>query len=184
MNDRGAIRRVRDLGDTVRFERELPGPIHRVWSYLTEGPLLATWLGEDGAIPPRVGESFVLKLGGGDDLPEREGYEAAMYGKVLRYDPPRVLEYTWGIKSPDGSMLDSTVRFELEPRGDRVALVLTHWPVLPGFETRTLAGWHSLLDTLRARVEGTEPPDGMAAMRARLREYEASLGASSTERSD
>jgi hypothetical protein len=70
-------------------------------------------------------------------------------------------------------MLDSTVRFELQARGDRVALVLTHRPVMRGFETRTLAGWHSLLDALRARLEGEEPADGVATMRARLREYEA-----------
>jgi uncharacterized protein YndB with AHSA1/START domain len=169
MNDRGTIAN----GDTVRFERLLPGPIERVWSYLTEGSLLTTWLAEDGAIPPRPGEKFVLKMGGGDDMPEREGYEAAMYGTVLRYDPPHVLEYTWGIKGPDGSILDSTLRFELESRGDRVALVLTHRPVLAGFEARTLAGWHSLLDALRGRLEGIEPPDGAAAMRARLPEYEA-----------
>jgi uncharacterized protein YndB with AHSA1/START domain len=31
MNDFGTID-----GDTVRFERELPGPIERVWSYLTD----------------------------------------------------------------------------------------------------------------------------------------------------
>jgi uncharacterized protein YndB with AHSA1/START domain len=54
-------------GDSVRFERLVPGPIERVWSYLTEGPLLKAWLVEDGAVPPRVGESFVLKMGGGDD---------------------------------------------------------------------------------------------------------------------
>jgi uncharacterized protein YndB with AHSA1/START domain len=119
---------------------------------------------------------FVLKMGGGNDMPEREGYEAAMHGTVLRYEPPHLLEYTWGIKAPGGSMLDSTVRFELEARGDRVALTLTHRPVMPGFETRTLAGWHSLLDALRGRLNGTEPSDGVAAMRARLREYEASSG--------
>ena len=169
MNDRGTITN----GDTVRFERMLPGPIERVWAYLTEGPLLTTWLAEDGAIPPRRGEKFILKMGGGDDMPEREGYQAAMYGTVLKYDPPRLLEYTWGIKAPDGSMLDSTVRFELEVRGDRVALVLTHRPVMPDFEARTLAGWHSLLDALRARLDGAEPHDGVAAMRERLREYEA-----------
>ena len=168
MNDRGTI----VDGDTVRFERLLPGPIERVWSYLTEGPLLTTWLAQDGAIPPRAGEKFVLKMGGGDDMPEREGYEAAVFGTVLTYDPPHVLEYTWGIKAPDGSMLDSTVRFDLQARGDRVALVLSHWRVLPGFEARTLAGWHSLLDALRARLHGTEPADGVAAMRERLREYE------------
>ncbi|MEA2784612.1 MAG: hypothetical protein QOF71_716 [Candidatus Eremiobacteraeota bacterium] len=168
MNDRGTIIN----GDTVRFARMLPGSIERVWAYLTEGPLLTTWLAEDGAIPQHAGESFVLRMGGGDDMPEREGYEAAMYGTVLTYDPPHLLEYTWGIKAPDGSMLDSTVRFELRAHADGVELILSHWRVLPGFEARTLAGWHSLLDALRARLAGTEPPDGVTAMRARLREYE------------
>ena len=175
--DRGSL-----TGDTVRFERLLPGPIERVWSYLTEGPLLKMWLAEDGAVPPRVGESFVLTMGGGDDMPEREGYEPKTYGTVLTYDPPRVLEYTWGVKAPDGTMLNSTVRFELEQRGDRVALTLTHVPVLPGFETRTLSGWHALLDTLRARLEGAEPADPMAAMRALLRQYESQLATSGPPR--
>jgi uncharacterized protein YndB with AHSA1/START domain len=179
MNDHGTlVRRSGDGdGDTVRFERLLPGPIERVWSYLTDGPLLATWLAEAGAIPPRAGETFVLKMGGGDDLPEREGYEANVYGTVLAYDPPRALEYTWGVKGPDGEIVESTVRFELAAAGDRVKLVLTHRPVTTGFEARTLAGWHSLLDALRARLAGEEPPDGVAAMRARLSEYEASLRA-------
>jgi uncharacterized protein YndB with AHSA1/START domain len=168
MNDRGT-----SDGDTVRFERLLPGPIERVWSYLTEGPLLATWLAESGAIPPRAGASFELKMSGGDDMPEREGYQATVYGTVLRYDPPHVLEYTWGIKSPGGSMVSSTLRFELEPRGERVALVLTHRPIIAGFETRTLAGWHAPLNALRARLEGTAPGDPMSSMRALLRQYEA-----------
>jgi uncharacterized protein YndB with AHSA1/START domain len=170
--------------DTIRIRRLLPGPVERVWSYLTEGPLLTTWLAEDGAVPPRVGESFVLTMGGGDDMPEREGYEAKTYGTVLTYDPPRVLEYTWGVKSPDGAMLNSTVRFELEPRGDRVALTLTHAPVMPGFEARTLSGWHALLDALRARLEGVAPDDPVAAMRALLPQYESRLAASRTSSDD
>ena len=30
---------------TVRFERDLAGPIERVWAYLTESDLKATWIG-------------------------------------------------------------------------------------------------------------------------------------------
>jgi uncharacterized protein YndB with AHSA1/START domain len=166
-NDRGTI-----TGDTVRFERLLPGPIERVWSYLTEGPQLKTWLAEDGAIPPHVGATFTLQMGGGDDMPEREGYSAAVYGKVLAYDRPRSLEYTWGVRNPEGKVLESVVRFDLEPRGDRVALVLTHRGVLPGFETRTLAGWHQLLDALQARVEGREQPPAMERFNELVSTYE------------
>jgi len=170
MNDPGTLD-----GNTVRFERVLPGPIERVWSYLTEGPLLKTWLVEDGAIPARAGESFILTMGGGEDMPEREGYEPKTYGTVLTYDPPRALEYTWGVKSPEGTMLDSTVRFELEPLGERVRLTLTHRAVIAGFETRTLSGWHALLDALRARLENAEPTDPMRSMRELLPQYESRL---------
>ena len=40
MNDYGEL-----LDDhTVRFERILPGPVDRVWSYLTESDKRARWL--------------------------------------------------------------------------------------------------------------------------------------------
>jgi uncharacterized protein YndB with AHSA1/START domain len=172
MNDRGTIE-----GDTVRFERLLPGPVERVWSYLTERDRLATWLTDDGAVPPKVGESFVLRMKGGSDeeMPEREGYEAATYGKVLAYDPPQHLEYVWGVRGPDGKMLNSTVSFDLEPRGDKVALTLTHHGVMKGFESRTLAGWHTLLEGLQAALKGTPPPDFMARFREVEPQYASSL---------
>ena len=38
----------------VRFERLLPGPLERVWSYLTQSEKRGTWLAS-GEIEPRVG---------------------------------------------------------------------------------------------------------------------------------
>ncbi len=171
MKDRGTIE-----GDTVRFERLLPGPLERVWSYLTERDRLATWLTDDGEVPAQVGESFVLRMKGSEEnVPEREGYEAATYGKVLAYDPPRHLEYVWGVRGPDGAMMNSTVSFDLEPRGDKVALTLTHRGVMKGFESRTLGGWHVLLDGLRAALEGSAPPDFMARFHELEPQYAAAL---------
>lgn len=172
MNDFGTLE-----NGAVRFERLLPGPIERVWSYLTEGPLLRTWLAQDGAIPAEIGATFVLTMGGGDDMPERDGHSAAVYGTVLAYEPPHVLAYTWGVRAPDGTMLDSTVRFELTAGGERVALVLTHGTVIAGFEARTLTGWHQLLDALRARLDGDEPALSMEHFRAILPRYEAIVAA-------
>ena len=40
MNDYGELLDA----ETVRFERLLPGPIERVWSYLTESDKRAQWL--------------------------------------------------------------------------------------------------------------------------------------------
>ncbi len=80
--------------DTVQMERLLPGPIERVWDYLTKPEFLATWL----------------------DKGLHEGLDARP--AIKRYEPPAVLEYVW-----NG---DSTVRFDLETRGQDVLLKLTH----------------------------------------------------------
>jgi uncharacterized protein YndB with AHSA1/START domain len=151
---------------TIRFTRRLPGPIHRVWSFLTDGERLATWLTKSGSVPQQVGASFVLRMAGDDEMPERDGAEAMTYGTVRVYDPPHALEYTWGVKKPDGALLESVVRFELATDGEEVGLTLTHTGVIPGFESRTLGGWHSLLDTLHARLDNREPAPFMEAFRA------------------
>ena len=44
---------------TIRFERLLPGPVERVWAYLTESKKRATWL---------AGGEFDLRLGGRIEL--------------------------------------------------------------------------------------------------------------------
>jgi uncharacterized protein YndB with AHSA1/START domain len=44
---------------TVRLERLLPGPIERVWAYLTESDKRATWF---------AGGTFDLRVGGRADL--------------------------------------------------------------------------------------------------------------------
>jgi hypothetical protein len=76
------------------------------------------------------------------------------------YDPPRVLEYDWvEVPSETGTITNSTVRFELEPAGERVRLTLTQ-RALPrhAFES-VAAGWHAHLDVLRAVLDGVEGPD-------------------------
>ena len=49
-----------DLGQSfhvlaVRFERNLPGSVERVWQHLTECSELSSWFGNDGVIEPREG---------------------------------------------------------------------------------------------------------------------------------
>ena len=44
---------------TIRFERLLPGPLERVWAYLTESKKRATWL---------AGGEFDLRVGGRIEL--------------------------------------------------------------------------------------------------------------------
>jgi uncharacterized protein YndB with AHSA1/START domain len=139
MNDKGQLHKE----TMVRFERLLPGPMERVWDYLTSSEHLGKWL-LNGTIEPREGGA--VNLGDGH-----------IRGVVTQWQPPRRLTYTWNVFSP-GAYPESYLTLELEPRGEQVALTLTHRPILlPEFEGRTMMGWHTFLARLLAVVEGREP---------------------------
>jgi len=55
MNDRATLIKP----STIRFERLLPGPVERVWAYLTESKKRATWLAA-GEFDLRVGGKIEL----------------------------------------------------------------------------------------------------------------------------
>jgi uncharacterized protein YndB with AHSA1/START domain len=132
----------------VRFERLLPGPIARVWEFLTDTGKLPGWFGE-GTIEPRAGGTVNL-MGG------------HVRGIVTQWQPPRRLAYTWNVFGPgdtESPYPESYLTIELEPRGSEVALTLTHLPVLDRFEKQNAMGWHTFLDMLGAAVhdEPVEP---------------------------
>ncbi|MDC0721541.1 SRPBCC family protein [Nannocystis bainbridge] len=157
MNDHGQIL---DPG-TVRLERVLPGPIERVWRYLTDSDKRARWLAA-GQFELRPGGRAEFRfdhasLSSEKTYPERhKGAEGAQgFEKVLECDPPRLLRMTWG--GPDEP---AEVCFELTPEGDRVRLVLTTRRLPTRDEVvGTASGWHAhlaiLADTLAER-----PPRG------------------------
>jgi uncharacterized protein YndB with AHSA1/START domain len=157
--DETALRAYGTLTDahTIRFERDLPGPIERVWAYLTESDLKATWIGP-GDIPSEVGAERTTTWEGEDGEP---GGGLTLRTRV--FDPPRLLEYDWiEHDAPGGAIRNSVVRFELEPDGERVHLTLTH-RALPVDSYPTIgAGWHAHLDTLVAVASGIEGPDANA----------------------
>ncbi|QSX79063.1 SRPBCC family protein [Agrilutibacter solisilvae] len=146
--------------DTVRIERLLPGPVQRVWDYLVQPDLRATWFA-GGEFEPRVGGRADLvfhhaDLTTPDDRPPpkyaqmRDGFR--MENRMTHFDPPHCLGYTFGDR-------DSHVLFELTPEGDRVRLVVTHTRLSSREQTLSIsAGWHIHLDILHARLEGRAPP--------------------------
>ena len=141
---------------TVRLERMLPGPIERVWAYLTESDLRGQWLAT-GDMDLRVGGKVELVwrndelTGRLEDRPEGFPEEHRMESTVTKLDPQRLLAIGW-----NGG---SEVTFELAPRGGEVLLTVTH-SRLPdrGMMLGVSAGWHAHLDVLVARARGTEPP--------------------------
>jgi uncharacterized protein YndB with AHSA1/START domain len=163
----GALGIVLDA-HTIRFERLLPGPIERVWSYLTDPERLATWLNR-GEIPSEVGAEFRWSWNCEDEKPGGE-----LRGRTRVYDPPHVLEYDWiETTAPGGPIRDSYVRFELQPQGDRVLLTLTHRALPADAFTTVAAGWHAHLDTLVATVSGIDGPDADTRYETLRPRYEA-----------
>ena len=149
--------------DAVRFERLLPGPIERVWSYLTDAERLPLWF-SPGSVEPAVGGKVRFDMG--------------MTGLVTVYDPPHVLEYTWNEPERSrGVVLDAIVRWELTTEADQVRLHLVHRR-LPGMALPQFgAGWHTLLDRLDAHLQGQEAQPIAARFAALEPTYEARFSA-------
>ena len=140
---------------TLKIERLLPGPIERVWAYLTESDLRRKWLAA-GDMEMKVGAPFEL-VWRNDELtnppgqrPQGFGAEHRMQSRITELDPPRKIRFTWG-NSGD-------VSFELEPQGTQVLLTVIHRR-LPdrGMMLGVSSGWHAHLDVLAARLAGNEP---------------------------
>ena len=147
---------------TVRLERLLPGPIERVWSYLTDSNKRSTWLarGEmDLRIGGRVEHIFNNSelAGAHEQVPEKYAQyagEARMDGKITAVDPPRLLAYTWS----EGHHGSSEVRFDLTPVGDKVQLVITHSRLATrGEMVGVSGGWHVHVNILEAKLKGHNP---------------------------
>ncbi len=147
----------------VRFERLLPGPVERVWSYLTQSEKRGTWLAS-GQIEPRVGGAADLLFRHSEitseQPPERyremndKGWPSK--GTVTRYEPMTVLAMTW----PGEGDATSEATFELIPEGDKVRLVLTHRKLADKAEMASVSsGWHAHLGLLEDKLAG-DPPRG------------------------
>ena len=144
---------------TVRIQRALPGPIERVWDYLTESDKRGTWLAK-GAMEPNVGGRVGLHFRNSELSAEFEAppekyrdhdpWGRDDFGRVTAWEPPRRLAYTW-----NGN---SEVTFELTPEDAGVLLVLTHrrLPSRDGMLS-VAAGWHAHLGILADRLHGREP---------------------------
>lgn len=158
---------------TLTIQRLLPGPIERVWAYLTESDLRREWLAS-GNMKLEAGAPFEL-VWRNDELsnppsqrPEGFSPEMRMKSEVLEVAPPHRLVISWG--------RSGGVSFELEERGDRVLLTLTHRR-LPdrGEMLNVSAGWHIHLDILAARMQGKEAMPFWPGWAKFKRDYEARI---------
>ena len=108
---------------TLKIQRLLPGPIERVWSYLTKEELRRQWFAS-GEMEMKVGAPFEL-VWRNDELtsppgerPEGFSAEHRMKTEISELDPPHRLSYVW----PGAG----EVTFLLETRGTDVMLTVIH----------------------------------------------------------
>jgi uncharacterized protein YndB with AHSA1/START domain len=139
---------------TIRFERLLPGPVERVWAYLTESKKRATWLAA-GEFDLRVGGKIELifendKLS--DDKPKGGG-PRRFEGRITRLEPLRALGHTWGW---DGK--DTEVLYLLAPKGKDVLLTIEHrLPEGGGMIAGVGGGWTVHVGILADQLNGVKP---------------------------
>jgi hypothetical protein len=87
------------------------------------------------------------------------GYRST--GKVLVWEPPRVLEYEWNVEPvpemPRGE--HAIFRYELTPDGDSTRVLVTYRRITKETARGFLPGLHAFLDRLEAQLDGRPLPD-------------------------
>jgi uncharacterized protein YndB with AHSA1/START domain len=165
---------------TVCIRRVLPGPVERIWAYLTESEKRGRWLAS-GPMELRVGGRVELSFRNADLTPHveptpekyKQRGEGTVHGRITRCDAPRLLSYTWG--GPSG---ESEVTFELTPQGEDVLLVLTHRRLGNRAAMVSVSGgWHTHLGILIDHLEGREPRPFWSTYGPLEAEYERRLPA-------
>lgn len=142
---------------TLLFERMLPGPIEKVWQYLTDEKKRGLWFAGGNTNLQSGGEMKLVfhnsRLGTpSEPTPEKykdfgDGFESTAI--VQTSEAPHLLVLEW----------EGLVTIKLEEQGDQVKLSLTHENLKQTKDALvgTLAGWHTHLDILVDRMGQIEP---------------------------
>ena len=140
---------------TLTIQRLLPGPIDRVWRYITDSDLRQKWLASgDMTLTPDA--SFTLTWHN-DALttppgkrPDGFGPEHSLESRIIAVEPPHRLVFAWG---------NGEVSFQLAKQGEKVMLTLVHRQISNRANMVMIgAGWHMHLDILGARMRGEKDP--------------------------
>ncbi|MGQ0534867.1 MAG: SRPBCC domain-containing protein [Methanobacteriota archaeon] len=142
---RAQIRRTSDGGRGYEavFERHLSHPPPRVWVAVGESGGIATWFTRN-ELHARPGGRYRV---------HHDHVGISVDEEVLRHEPPRTFEHTWG-KRPDEAGIPDRVRWEVHPDADGSRLVVTYRFRDLDNAAASLAGWDIWLDILEAVLSG------------------------------
>jgi uncharacterized protein YndB with AHSA1/START domain len=162
---------------TVRLERLLPGPVERVWAYITESDKRATWLAA-GEFDLRLGGRIRLEFNNSNLSCEKtapakykDRQMSSFEGVITRLEPMRALAHTWMWNGGN-----TEVTYELTPRGKQVLLAIVHRR-LEGRElvASVMGGWDVHTGILADVLSGEEPRPFWSTHSQLEKEYGAAL---------
>lgn len=147
--------------DTIRFERHMPGPIDRIWDYVTHPTIRGRWLAA-GPMDLKAGGAYEMTFRHDELTPHAElappGMDSpkgfTLRGEVLDCKYPSILAFTWPAGGPDAK-----ASFVLTSLHGQVRVTLVH----SGIKDRATlievaAGWHAHLNVLEAKINSMTPP--------------------------
>ena len=120
----------------VRFEREYPHPLERVWAAVTTSADLAHWFPSRVTLEPHVGGR--VSFSGDPHL-------APTSGTVLAFEPPRRLAFSWA---------GDELHFMLEATDAGCRLVLVNVLAERDTAARNASGWQVCLGELDKLLSG------------------------------
>ena len=95
-------------------------------------------------VEPHVGGQIDLMTDG----------SAPMTGRILVWDPPKTLEFSWS----NAHAPNSIIRYELERDGDGTRLIFTHRGMPYATSALMLPGWHIFSSWLGTVLDKSERP--------------------------
>ena len=126
----------------------------KLWEALTNSDFTRRyWFGVRLRSDWKVGSSFEMVHGDGS---------VSDAGKVVEYDPPRRLAYTFvNLSDTYRNDIPALATFELEPHGKLVKLTLTHAGFTEGSKMLPAVsrGWPAILSSLKSMLETGQPLD-------------------------
>ena len=131
----------------IRFERTYPHPIERVWSAITDPVELAAWFPSSVQMDSHVDGTIRFS-----DDPHLENST----GRILAYDPPRRLGYTWG---------GDELHFWITSTDSGCTLTLINVLEARDTASRNATGWTVCLEELDKHITGrprTDPQNDSA----------------------
>lgn len=148
--------------DAIVSEIKIAAPPERVFRALTDPSELQRWFHGGDSCPLKYWKMDARKGGSYGYATEKSSTvvvngvnQFECRGKILEFDPPRLLAYTWIANWHLDKARETIVRWELEPSGKGTLLKVTHSGLANEQSARDdyRGGWPGVVENLKKFVE-------------------------------